>query len=73
MTNNATNFPAATSGTKTNGAAFTFPTPTGSWGTITTLFIADAATAGNILAMADLTTPMTFTTGSVAPSVVAEL
>ena len=37
ITNNATNFPAAsTSGgitTKTNGAKFTFPNPTGNWGT----------------------------------------
>lgn len=39
VTNNTTNFPAATtsSGTtsKANGAKFTFPNPTGNWGIIT--------------------------------------
>lgn len=39
VTNNSTNFPAASTSsgttTKTNGADFTFPDPTGSWGLIT--------------------------------------
>lgn len=40
ITNNATNFPAATTDgggitTKTNGIAFTFAAPTGTWGLIT--------------------------------------
>lgn len=39
VTNNTTNFPAATlvlgTTTKTNGAAFTFVNPTGNWGLIT--------------------------------------
>jgi hypothetical protein len=47
--NNSTNWPASTGGTKTNGAAFTFPVATGSWGTITHWAIMSAATGGNIL------------------------
>jgi hypothetical protein len=69
VTNNATNFPAATGGTKANAAILTFPTPTGSWGTVQSLFIADAPTGGNVIAMADLTTPKAVSSGSSAPSV----
>lgn len=50
VTNNATNFPAASAGSKSNGVEFTFPTPSGSWGTITDMAYADAATVGNLLA-----------------------
>jgi hypothetical protein len=39
LTNNSTNFPAASSPggitTKSNGAKFTFPNPTGNWGQVT--------------------------------------
>ncbi len=69
--NNLTSFPAASTGTKSNAIQLNFATPTASWGTITTLFIADAATGGNVLALADLTTPMTITTGTLAPFVAA--
>ena len=34
VTNNSTNFPAASSGTKSNGTAITFPTATATWGTL---------------------------------------
>jgi len=38
VTNNSTNFPAASTAsgvtTKKNGAKFTFPNPTGTWGTV---------------------------------------
>ncbi len=61
--NNLTNFAAATGGTKSNSKTITFPAPTGAWGTIVSLFIADAAEGGNVLAMADLTTPKTITGG----------
>lgn len=66
-TNNLTNFPAAASGAKSNATAVTFPTPTGAWGTILSVFIADAATAGNILMVADLATPKILAAGSAAP------
>jgi hypothetical protein len=34
ITNNATNFPAASGGSKSNGAIVTFPTATADWGTV---------------------------------------
>ncbi len=49
VTNNLTNFPAASGGTKSNGATITFPTATGNWGTITHVGIFDAASGGNLL------------------------
>ncbi len=54
VTNNATNFPAAThSGsipaTKANGTSISFVAATGSWGTILAFGIYDASTAGNLL------------------------
>ena len=50
VTNNDTNFPAASSGAKSNGTAISFTEATGSWGTVTDFFIADASSGGNILA-----------------------
>lgn len=54
VTNNTTNFPAASAGAKSNGAPITFPAATGSWGTILDFFIADAASGGNIIAYGTL-------------------
>jgi hypothetical protein len=69
LSNNTSNFPPASGGTKTNVVAIQFPLPTASWGTITTVFIADAATGGNVLAMADLTSLKSITSGSTAPTI----
>ena len=41
---------AASSGATTNNTAITFETPTGSWGSIVSLILMDAATSGNMLA-----------------------
>lgn len=49
ITNNATNFPASSGGSKSNGATWTFATPSGSWGTITHWALCDASSAGNVL------------------------
>jgi hypothetical protein len=49
ITNNSTNWPASAGGSKTNGAAFTFPVATGSWGTVTHWAIMSASTGGSIL------------------------
>jgi hypothetical protein len=52
LTNNATNFPAASGTsptTKTNGVAFTFPAAVAAWGTIVAWALMTAATGGNIL------------------------
>jgi hypothetical protein len=55
VTNNATNFPAAAAGAKTNANAITFPTATASWGTVVAVGIFDAATSGNLLAWCTIT------------------
>lgn len=74
VTNNVTNWPAA-SGTaptrKANGTAITFPAPTANWGTITSFAIYDASTAGNELAWGALTTNKTVNNGDAAPSFAA--
>lgn len=52
VTNNATNWPAA-SGTspasKSNGTAITFPVATAAWGTVVAAAVFDAASGGNLL------------------------
>lgn len=63
VTNNATNFPAASGGSKTNGTEITFPEATGDWGTLSVWFIADAATGGNVLIYGDLTDSKTVGNG----------
>lgn len=65
VTNNATNFPSASGGSKSNGAAIQFNTPSGSWGTVTYFFIADAPTGGNIIAWSALTDPQTISSGNI--------
>lgn len=47
VTNNATNFPAASGGAKSNGTAIVFPTASGSWGTIVAIAGLDASSSGN--------------------------
>lgn len=69
LTNNIANFPIAVGGTKSNAVQVTFPTPTTNWGTILSLFVADAPSGGNLLAMADLTTPKTINIGTASASV----
>jgi hypothetical protein len=68
IANNLTNFPAASWSQKTNGIAFTFPQPSGTWGLILSAFFADAPTGGNVWRHWDLVTPWTLVNGSPAPS-----
>jgi hypothetical protein len=59
VTNNATNWPNAPGGSKSNGVAITFPTATGSWGTVTHWMLMNHATnaaASNMIAWGSLTT-----------------
>lgn len=50
VTNNLTNWPAASSGNKKNATPIVFPTPTGSWGgNVVGMAIFDAASGGNML------------------------
>lgn len=68
VTNNATNWPAASGGAKSNGTAVTFPAPTAAWGTVVGFAIYDAATVGNQLAWGALTVNKTVNNGDAAPS-----
>lgn len=67
VTNNLTQWPAATvgPGTKKNANAVNFPTCTTNWGTVTDFFIADgsAVATGSILGFGTLTTPKTISSG----------
>lgn len=69
VTNNATNWPNA-SGTsptvKSNGTTFTFPTAGADWGTVTSVGIFDASSAGNLLYWATLTASKTVSSGDTA-------
>lgn len=66
VTNNTTNWPAASAGSKANGAVFTFPAATAAWGTVQSFYIVDALSGGNILYGADLTTSRTINNGDTA-------
>ena len=67
--NDLTHFLAASAGAKSNATAITFPTPSAAWGSILSVFIADAASGGNVLAMADLPSPFTINSGANAPTI----
>ena len=65
--NNLSHFLAASAGTKSNATAISFPSPMAAWGTILSVFIADAPSGGNVLAMADLPVPRSIKVGDPAP------
>lgn len=54
VTNNVTNFPAATSASKTNAGAITWATASASWGVVVAVGVLDAASAGNLLYFATI-------------------
>ena len=49
VSNTATEWPAATAGTKKNANTITFPEATAAWGSIVAIGIFDAAAGGNLL------------------------
>ena len=61
LTNNTTNFPNASAGSKSNGTLITFPTPgAGGWGTVTFAALVDTASStGNIYTFGALTVSKT--------------
>jgi hypothetical protein len=63
MAANTTNFPAASGGAISNAVAITFPTATGSWGTVTYFAVMDASSGGNMLGYAALTASKTIDSG----------
>lgn len=74
VTNNATNFPAAAAGLKSNGTAISFGTATTSGAvTVVAVGILDAAAAGNLLAWADLTVNKTINNGDSSQFAVGDL
>jgi hypothetical protein len=62
---------SGTSGTTSNNAVITFPTPTANWGVVTGIGIYDATTTGNLLFWAPLTASKTVNNGDAAPSFAA--
>lgn len=58
-------FAAPTDGVTTNNATLTFPTATGTWGTITHIGILDALTSGNLLYYAALDVSKTIGSGDI--------
>ena len=64
VTNNTTNFPNASGGSKSNGADIVFNEASGSRGTINYVFLADANVgSGHVLLYAQLTNPKTIGSG----------
>jgi len=61
----AVTFGAPSNGVSTNSGAVTFPTATGSWGTVTHIGIMDASTSGNLLFHTPLDTSKTITSGDI--------
>lgn len=67
VTNNTTNWPNASSGSKSNGTAIQFSAASGgSWGTVTHFSLFDAASAGNMLYHGALTSSKTINDGDQA-------
>lgn len=63
VTNNATNFPAASGGAKANGQPLAFATASGSWGLVTHWALFDANSGGNMLVWGSLTASKTIDSG----------
>lgn len=64
VTNNATNFPAAASGQKSNGTAIVWPTATADWGIVTDLVVISTSSgAGTRYDWGALDTPKTILNG----------
>lgn len=59
---------SGTSGQTSNNATVTYPAPTANWGTIVEFCVLDAASGGNLLWRAALTTNKTVNSGDAAPS-----
>lgn len=73
VTNNNTNWPAASSGAKSNGTAVTFPTASANWGTVVAFGIFDASTSGNLLYWGTLTTNKAIDSGDTASFAAGQL
>lgn len=74
-TNNDTNFPDCTPGSreKSNGTVITFPEAGGAWGTPEYVGIFDAVSGGNLIAIAKEANPTAITTGNIRSYAVGQL
>ena len=66
MINDLISFKESVNGIKVNAKEVIFPTPNGDWGWMRSVFIADSASGGNVLAMSDLKEPRSFHAGDEA-------
>lgn len=66
VTNNATNWPAASGGSKANGTTIVFPEATADWGTVVAFGLFDAAIGGNLLYWGELSQNQAVNSGSIA-------
>lgn len=73
VTNNATTWPASTSGAKANGIALTFPQATASWGVVTHFGIHSHLTNDTLIIWGALTASKTIDNGDTASFAVGEL
>ena len=64
---------SGTSGQTSNNAAVNFPTPSDAWGQVTHWAVFDAASSGNMLFWAPLTTPQTISSGNAVGFAIASL
>ena len=62
---------SGTGGVSSNNAPITFPSPTGTWGTVTHFGVFDASSSGNLLIHGVLTAAKTINNGDAAPVVPA--
>ena len=73
VTTAGSDWSAAASGATSNANAITFPTASGSWGTISHFALFDAATNGNMLAHGSLSASQAITTNQIARFAAGEL
>ena len=73
VTNNATNWPAAAGGSKSNGTAIAFPTATADWGTVVAFGLFDASSGGNLLYWGALSASQSIPNGATASFAVGTL
>lgn len=69
----AVDFSVAAAGATSNNADVTFPTATGSWGTITHLGLYDAASGGNYIGWSDLAASKAVASGDVLQFLAGEI
>jgi len=73
VTTSGSDWNAASSGATSNATAISFPTATGSWGTITHFALYDASSGGNMLAHGDLDSSQAISTNQIARFAAGEL